>query len=71
MFEEWVEEACKALAVEPDDVDTEELLDLSREVAHGVERRAAPVATFLLGLVVGRGSDYDEALAALRETAES
>ena len=71
MFEEWVEEACKALAVEPDDVDTEELLDLSREVAHGVERRAAPVATFLLGLVVGRGADYDEALAALRETAES
>ncbi|HZB79088.1 MAG TPA: DUF6457 domain-containing protein [Actinomycetota bacterium] len=71
MFEEWVEEACKALAVEPDDVDTEELLDLSREIAHGVERRAAPVATFLLGLVVGRGADYDEALAALRETAES
>lgn len=70
MFEEWVEDACKALAVEPDDVDTEELLDLSREVAHGVERRAAPVATFLLGLVVGRGGDYDEALAALRETAE-
>jgi hypothetical protein len=71
MFEEWVEGACKALDVEPDDVDTEELLDLAREVAHGVERRAAPVATFLLGLVVGRGADYDEALAALRETAES
>jgi hypothetical protein len=70
MFERWVEEACAAVDVEPDDVDIEELLGLAREIAHGVERRAAPVATFLLGLVVGRGGDYDEALAALRETAE-
>jgi hypothetical protein len=33
------------------------VLDLARDVAHGVLRPAAPLSTYLLGLAVGRGAD--------------
>ena len=66
MFEEWVDEARAALGLE-DEVDVDLILDLARAVAHGVERRAAPVATFLVGLAAGRaggGRAAEEAAAA-------
>jgi hypothetical protein len=34
-----------------------DLLDLTREAAHGVERVAGPLTTFLVGVAVGRGAD--------------
>ncbi len=37
-----------------DEVDVRLLLDLSRKVAHAVERPAAPLTTYLLGLAVAR-----------------
>ena len=52
MFEEWVEEVRVALGLS-DEVDVQLVLDLARDVAHGVERRAAPVAAFLVGLSAG------------------
>jgi len=33
------------------------VLDLARDVAHGVARPAAPLTAYLLGLAVGRGGD--------------
>jgi hypothetical protein len=39
----------------PDTEDTRIVLDLSREVAHAVDRPAAPVTAYLVGLAVGRG----------------
>lgn len=45
------------------------LLDLARDCAHEVERVAAPLSTFLLGVAVGRGADLaaaaEQATAAL------
>jgi hypothetical protein len=42
------------------------LLDVARDVAHGTERKATPIATFLLGAAVARrvaaGEDRHEAL---------
>ena len=42
------------------------LLKMSREVAHGVERKDAPLSTYLAGLYVGHrtaaGEDSDAAL---------
>ena len=58
MLDEWVEKVCNELSID-DDVDIDELLDLARDVAHGVERRAAPIATFLAGLAAGRGESVD------------
>lgn len=45
-----------------DDVQLDEaavtaLLDLTREAAHGVERVAGPLTTFLVGVAVGRGGE--------------
>jgi hypothetical protein len=62
MLEEWVEQVCGELGIDSTEVDIDGLLDLSREVAHGVERRAAPVTTYLAGLAVGAGADPDEAV---------
>ena len=39
------------------------LLDLARDSAHEVERVAAPLTTFLVGVAVGRGGVLDAATA--------
>lgn len=56
-----------------DDAAVEALLDLTREAAHGVERIAGPLTTFLVGVAVGRGADVGAttatALALLEEPA--
>jgi len=59
-LEEFIESACAELGLAPDDVDTDLVLDLAREVAHNTARPAAPISTFLLGLAVGRGGDPHE-----------
>jgi Domain of unknown function (DUF6457) len=53
MSDEWIDRAAAALGIE-DDVPIDAILDLARDVAHGVERKAAPVSTFLAGLAAGR-----------------
>jgi hypothetical protein len=40
------------------------LLDLARDSAHEVERVAAPLTTFLVGIAVGRGATLGGAAAA-------
>ncbi|GAA2523108.1 DUF6457 domain-containing protein [Pilimelia columellifera] len=69
-LDEWTTEACAALGLTPADVDTGLVLDLARDVAHGVLRPAAPVTTYLLGVAVGRGADPTAAAAALTRLAE-
>lgn len=39
------------------------LLDLARDAAHEVERPAAPLTTFLIGVAVGRGASLGAAAA--------
>jgi Domain of unknown function (DUF6457) len=65
MLDEWVEKVCDELSID-DEVDIDELLDLARDVAHGVERRAAPIATFLVGLAAGRGEGVESVEEAVR-----
>jgi len=53
--DEWMDKLAVALGEEP--VDPKEmgaLLKLARDVAHGVERKLAPVSTFVVGMHVGR-----------------
>jgi uncharacterized protein Yka (UPF0111/DUF47 family) len=45
---DWIDELCDALDVEVE-VDEALILDLARDAAHNVERRSAPISTFLLG----------------------
>ncbi|HET9777894.1 MAG TPA: DUF6457 domain-containing protein [Propionibacteriaceae bacterium] len=49
------------VAMDEDAVRT--LLDLARDSAHEVERIAAPLTTYLVGIAVGRGAALTEAAA--------
>lgn len=64
-LEDWTVAVCADLDV--DRPDTMLILDLAREVAHGVARPAAPLTTYLVGVAVGAG--LDPATAAARVTA--
>lgn len=57
--------------VEPSHAEITLLLDLARDAAHQVERPAAPLTTYLIGVAVGRGASLAELAAqvtALTET---
>nr|WP_250000487.1 DUF6457 domain-containing protein [Actinoplanes sp. M2I2] len=56
----WVAAAGREAGVDPGDIPTRLVLDLARDVAHGVVRPGAPVTAYLLGLAVGRGADPSE-----------
>jgi Domain of unknown function (DUF6457) len=66
-LDEWVTEVSAALGLPPDAVDVREVLDLARDVAHGVDRPAAPVTAYLAGLAVGRGAGVADVLTTVRE----
>jgi hypothetical protein len=74
VLQEWIETVCKELGLDPAEVDRDLVLDLARDVAHGVARPAAPLTTYLLGLAVGRGAAAREAadkITAMAETGQS
>jgi hypothetical protein len=52
---DWITAACAELGINPDVVDERVILDLARDVAHQVDRPAAPLTAFLLGVAVGGG----------------
>lgn len=71
VLQEWTATACRELGIDPAEVDTPLVLDLARDVAHGVVRPGAPVTAYLVGLAVGRGADPAEAVARLSSLARS
>ena len=55
-MEAWIDQLGEALGEDTlSPRETAELLQVARDVAHRVERRITPLATFLLGSAVGRG----------------
>lgn len=57
---DWIDGLCDVLDIEVE-VDEAVILDLARDAAHNVERRSAPISTFLLGYAAARsGGDPDE-----------
>jgi hypothetical protein len=76
---EWTALVCEELGIDPARVDRDAVLDLTRDVAHGVARPAAPLTAYLLGLAQGSGTapaDAAERVSALarnweRATAET
>jgi len=70
-LDRWIEAACAELGVDRVSVDERAILDLARDAAHQVDRPAAPITTFLLGLAVGGGqqlADATDRLTALAAT---
>ena len=65
---DWVDEAASALELPADaqwlsdPTTVRRVLDLAKDLAHGVTRPAAPVGTFLAGVAVGLGGAADPSL---------
>ncbi|WP_236008529.1 DUF6457 domain-containing protein [Actinomadura physcomitrii] len=71
VLEDWMSAVCDELGLERGDIDRDLVLDLARDVAHGVARPGAPLTAYLLGLAVGRGAPARDAAARLTEMAEA
>jgi hypothetical protein len=66
-MEGWIDRLARALGEDPPTQgEVNELLGVARDVAHRVERKITPLASFLLGEAVGRelaaGATRDQAL---------
>lgn len=69
-LEEWLSAACETVGVDAGSVDIALVLDLARDVAHGVARPAAPLTAFVAGLAAaGDPAAAKRAIAALSEKA--
>jgi len=67
---DWTRAACAELGVQADDDAIRVILDLARDVAHQVERPAAPVTAFLAGIAVGTGQSLAAVTDRLRTLAQ-
>ena len=66
---DWIDELSDVLDVETE-VDEALVLDLAREAAHNVQRTAAPITTYLLGIAVGSGASSPDEIEALAARAQ-
>ncbi|MCF8603933.1 DUF6457 domain-containing protein [Gordonia sp. HY442] len=64
-LDSWIADLTPALGLGDVDVPLHALLDLTRDVAHGVARPAGPITTYLVGLAVAEGMSVDEAQAVI------
>jgi hypothetical protein len=68
-LDDWTEALCAELGLDPGDINQKTVLDLARVVAHTVDRPAAPLTAYLLGVAVGRGKPRAETAAKLQQLA--
>jgi Domain of unknown function (DUF6457) len=71
-LEEWTAAVRAGLGLDPgplSSADSKTVLDLARDVAHAVDRPAAPLTAYLLGMAVGRGWMLPDASARVRALA--
>ncbi len=79
MSADYPDRYAEALALELTEVEVDAVLDLARIVAHGSERKAAPLSTYLAGQFVAelvhtgvpRAEALAEAVAAARRTLDA
>jgi hypothetical protein len=65
---DWVAAYAEALGLELDDAAIDAVLALARDVAHGTERKNAPLASFLAGRFVGTGGSLSDAVERARRS---
>ncbi len=61
---------CSDLGLDPGTADARKILDVTRDVAHNVDRPSAPVTAYLMGVAVGRGMPLNRAASCVRQLAE-
>lgn len=69
MMKAWTDAVCTELNL-PGDLNIEVILNVAKVAAHTIERPAAPVTTFLLGMLVAGGMDVNEAAAKIQDLAQ-
>ena len=68
-LDDWTQALCAELGLDPGDASQKTVLDLARVVAHTVDRPAAPVTAYFLGVAVGRGEPLAETAARILQLA--
>lgn len=58
----WLKQVAATLGIPETEIPVNALLDLTREVAHNVERKSAPLTTFLIGLAAGKTGASEQEL---------
>ena len=72
----WIDDVASALGETAlNEAETEGLLEAARDIAHRVERKNTPLATFLMGMAAARaeaaGTTREAAVVSARETVNS
>lgn len=67
-LDDWADAVVAELGL-PTGVDVRTVLDLARDVAHGVDRPAAPLTSWLVGMAVADGADVDDVVERIRRLA--
>jgi hypothetical protein len=70
-LDEWTEALCAELGVDQEDDAQKTVLNLARVAAHLVDRPAAPLTAYYLGLAVGGGQPLAETAARLQQLART
>ena len=65
-WQEWMEVTARDLGVDPQLVDIAAIHDLTRVIAHDLDRPMAPVGAYLLGLAVGAQRSPNSAIDAVK-----
>ena len=68
-LDEWTEALCAELGLDPAEANQKTVLNLARVAAHTVDRPAAPLTAYFLGVAVVRGEPLAETAARLQQLA--
>ena len=68
-LEDWAEALCAELGLDAAEGSQKVVLNLARVVAHTVDRPAAPLTAYLLGMAVGRGEPLPETAQRIQQLA--
>jgi Domain of unknown function (DUF6457) len=68
-LDDWINAMCAELGLDPTDMSQKTVLNLARVAAHTVDRPAAPLTAYFLGVAVGRGEPLAETAAKLQQLA--
>ncbi len=69
-MQDWIDAVRRELGVSAE-AEIDAILDVARDAAHAVERKAAPMTTFLLGHAIANGADMKESIAKLTALAKN
>ena len=70
-IDRWMMAVDRELNLTAMPADARTILDLTKDVAHNVDRPAAPVTSYLVGIAVGRGMALTVATKRVRGLADS